>query len=812
MQTLLQDFRFSLRQLFKSPGFSLTAVLSLALGIGATTAVFSVVYAILMNPYPYAASDRMIHMRLVDDSQQPRGFGLTGAQWQQIRKSPVVEDAFMEDDWSLTVTGKDLPEDVQAVYFSSNGFTFMGVPAALGRGLIPSDAIDGQEPQPVVVLSYKFWQRHFNGDPSVLGQNLQLVRKNYTIVGVAGPRFTWGDGDVYLPQKVTQDPVKAFYVGVRLKPGVTHEAANAALQPLIEQFAKETPKHFPSDHFRLNVVGLNEQFVHDLGGTLYLLFSAVALLLAIGCGNVSILLLARGTSRQHEFAVRTAIGASRGRIIRQLLTESLLLSLTGAALGVLLAYRALALIVELLPKYSFPHEASIQINLPVLAFSVGVAVFTGILFGLWPALQLSRPEVSQVMQSNTRKIAGAVRGRTTHSILTAVQVSLTLVMLAGAGAAMEGFLRLIHTPLGYDPHNVMSVGIPVHDGAYPTWEAREAYFEQLRSKAAAVPGVTMAAISSNATPPSNGWQTGVEILGRPQRDGQKIRVNFVSPGYFPILRIPLAQGRIWDEAENHNAAHVAVINETMAKLYFPNGDALQHSLRVPDIKDELPYVTTATGGDTWLQIVGIIADKRDDGLRNPILPEAFVPYTLSMRVWTQILVRSEVPPLSLLHAVGLQVNSVDPDQQINGQVQDLDHWITGQQEYEQEQLVAWLFGAFALLALALAAVGLYSVVSYSVAQRTNEFGIRMALGAQRTHVLRIVFASTVASVGSGLALGVVLTLALNKVLARWAEGSSRDPLVLLLVTVLLSVVAAIACSGPARRAVKVDPMTALRYE
>ena len=812
MQTLLQDFRFSLRQLFKSPGFSLTAVLSLALGIGATTAVFSVVYAILMNPYPYAASDRMIHMRLLDDSQHERGFGLTGAQWQQIRKSPVVEDAFMEDDWSLTVTGKDLPEDVQGVYFSSNGFTFMGVPPALGRGLIPSDAIDGQEPQPVVVLGYKFWQRHFNGDPSVLGQNLQLVRKNYTIVGVAGPRFTWGDGDVYLPQKVTQDPVKAFYVGVRLRPGVTHQAANAALQPMIEQFAKETPKHFPSDHLRLHVVGLNEQFVKDLGGTLYLLFSAVALLLAIGCGNVSILLLARGTARQHEFAVRTAIGASRGRIIRQLLTESLLLSLTGAALGVLLAYRALALIVELLPKYSFPHEASIQINLPVLAFSVGVAVFTGILFGLWPALQLSRPEVSQVMQSNTRKIAGAVRGRTTHGVLTAVQVSLTLVMLAGAGAAMEGFLRLIHTPLGYDPHNVMSVGIPVHDGAYPTWEARKAYFEQLRNKAATVPGVTMAAISSNATPPSNGWQTGVEILGKPQRDGQKIRVNFVSPGYFPILRIPLATGRIWDEAENHNAAHLAVINETMAKLYFPNGDALEHSLRVPEIKDELPYVTTASGGDTWLQIVGIVADKRDDGLRNPILPEAFVPYTLSMRVWTQILVRSEVPPLSLLHAVGLQVNSVDPEQQINGQVQDLDHWITGQQEYEQEQLVAWLFGAFAVLALALAAVGLYSVVSYSVAQRTNEFGIRMALGAQRMHVLRIVFASTVASVGSGIVVGIALTLALNKVLARWAEGSSRDPLVLLAVTVLLSVVAAIACSAPARRAVKVDPMTALRYE
>ncbi|MGA8341888.1 MAG: ABC transporter permease, partial [Candidatus Sulfotelmatobacter sp.] len=777
------------------------------------TPVFSVVYAILMNPYPYAASDRMVHMRLSDKSDQDMFFGLSGAQWQQIRKSPVVEDAFMTDDWNLTVTGHDLPEDLNGVYMTSNSFNFMGVPPALGRGLIPADAIDGQEPQPVAVLGYKFWQRHSNSDPSVLGHTLQLVRKNYTIVGVAAPRFTWGDGDVYLPLKVTQDPIKAYYVGLRLKPGITHEAANAALQPLIEQFAKETPKHFPTTKFQFHVVGLNERFIQELGGTLYLLFSAVALLLAIGCGNVSILLLARGTARQHELAVRTAIGASRRRIVRQLLTEALFLSLTGAALGVLLAYRALAIIIVLLPKYSFPHEAAIQINLPVLAFSVGLALFTGILFGLWPALQLSRPEVSQVMQSSTRKIVGAVRGRTTHSFLTGAQVALTLVMLAGAGAAMEGFLRLIHTPLGYDPHHVMSVGIPVHDGAYPTWQAREAYFEQLRNRASTVPGVTMAAISSNATPPSNGWQTSIDILGTLPRDEQKIRVNFVSPGYFPLLRIPLAQGRIWDESENHNAAHVAVINQTMARRYFPDGNAIGHSLKVPDMKDEPPYTTAASGAaDSWLQIIGIIADKRDDGLRNPILPEAFVPYTLSMRVWTQILVRSEVPPLSLLHAIGVQVNSLDPDQQVDGHVEDLDHWITGQQEYEQEHLVAWLFGAFALLALALAAVGLYSVVSYSVAQRTNEFGIRIALGAQRTHVLRIVFSSTVVSVGSGIVVGMILTLALNQVLARWAQGSSRDPLVLLAVTLLLGVVAALACSAPARRAVKVDPMTALRYE
>ncbi|HTS34261.1 MAG TPA: ABC transporter permease [Candidatus Solibacter sp.] len=812
MRSLLQDLRYSLRQLWKNPGFSLTAIVSLALGIGATTAVFSVCYAILMNPYPYANSDRMIHMRLYTKAEEERGFGLTGAQWQEIRKSPVVEDAFATDGWSLTVTGHDLPEDVQASYMTSNTFSFMGVPTALGRGLMPSDAIDGQEPQSVVVLGYNFWARHFNSDPGVVGQTLQLVRKNYTIVGVAARRFTWDDGDVYLPLKITQDPKKAYYVGIRLKPGVTHAMADAALTPLITQFYKESPTHFPNDWARLHVVGLNEKFVHDLGGTLYLLFSAVALLLAIGCGNVSILLLARGTARQHELAVRSAIGASRRRIVRQLLSESLLLALTGASLGVLLAYRVLATIVELLPRYSFPHEAEIHMNVPVLVFSVSLAVLTGVLFGLWPALQLSRPQVSQVMQSSSRKIVGAVRGQKTHGILIGAQAALTLLLLAGAGAAMQGFLHLLHTPLGYDPHNLMSVGIPVHDGAYPTLKARQAYFEELRDRASHVPGVTMAAISSNATPPSNGWGTNVEILGQPKRDGQQMRVNFVSPGYFPILRIPLVHGRIWDEAENHNAAHVAVINETMARRFFPNDDPIGHAVRVPEMKDEPPYVTTASGADTWLQIVGVIADKRDDGLRNPILPEVFIPYTLSMRMWTQILVRSEVNPLTLLHAIGVQVNAVDSEQQINGQVEDLDHWIRDQQEYQQEQLVAWLFGAFALLALALASVGLYSVVSYTVAQRTNEFGIRIALGAQRGHVLKIVFASILVSVGSGVAIGLGLTLALNKVMAQWAEGSSRDPLILLGVTLLLAIVAVIACCLPARRAMGVDPMTALRYE
>ena len=811
MQPLLQDLRYALRQLRQSPGFTLTAVLSLALGIGATTAVFSVVYAILLDPYPYANSDRMVHPGLINAAGQDDGFGITASQWQQFRKLPVVEDAFIDDDWSLTVTGKDVPEDVEGMFFSSNAFNFMGVPPALGRGLLPSDAIDGQDPQPVVVLSYKFWQRHFNSDPSVIGKSIEMVRKSYTIVGVAAQRFTWGDADVYVPQKITNDPVRSFALEIRLKPGVTHSAANAALQPLLEQFQKETPKHFPKGVFRTNVRGLNDDFLKQLGGTLALLFCAVAMLLVIGCGNVSILLLARGTARRHEFAVRSAIGASRGRMIGQLLTEALLLSLTGAAFGIGLAYASLAKIVETMPQYSFPHEAAIQINVPVLCFTVAVAVLTGVLFGLWPALQVSRPEVSQIMQAGTRRVAGSVRGRRTLGTLIAGQIALTLLLLAGAGAALEGFIRLANVRLGYDPHNIMSVGIPVHEGTYSTWAERAAYFEQLRSRVATVPGVSIAAISTNATPPSNGYDSDFEVLGHPAAQGQTARINFVSPGYFPALRIPLAQGRFWDEAETLHAAQVVVINESLARKYFPKGDAIGGSLKLP-LQDAPPFRLMAPGADGWLRVEGIIKDKRDDGLRRPVLPELFMPYTLNMRMGTQILVRSEVPPLTLLHTIQLAISSVNAEQQSSGNVQNLEQWIQNEPEYAQGQFVSWLFGAFAVLALVLAAVGLYSVVSYSVAQRTNEFGIRMALGAQRAHVLEIVFRSVVPSVVGGVVAGLALALALEKVVSHWAEGNARDPLTLAGATLLLALVAAIACAIPARRASRVDPMVALRCD
>jgi predicted permease len=390
-------------------------------------------------------------------------------------------------------------------------------------------------------------------------------------------------------------------------------------------------------------------------------------------------------------------------------------------------------------------------------------------------------------------------------------VALTLVLLAGAGAAGKGFMRLMHTDLGYDPHNTMSVPIPVHDKAHVPWKDRSEYFEKLRAGIAAMPEVIDAGISTNATPPSNGSDVTAEIKGSSSAEKPQVRLNFISPEYFTVLHIPLTQGRVWDHVETMRGTPVAVINQTMARLYWPKGDAVGQQVRMAILKDQPPYQPAAPGSDGWMPIVGVVADARDDGLRKPIKPAIFIPYTLQMRVFTQILVRTRVAPLSILKAVRTQLIRVDPDQQAM-RVSDLDHWITDQREWSQQRLVASLFGIFSVLALVLAAVGLYSVVSYGVATRTNEIGIRMALGAERSDVLKIVFSSTALTVGGGVVAGVLLSLALDQLASKWVTETAHDPLILAGGVVLMVVAAAVACLVPARRAASVAPMEALRYE
>jgi predicted permease len=810
MQSLLSDLRYAARELRKRPGFTLTAVLSLALGIGATSAVFSVIYAVLIDPFPYPGSDRIVELRLVDKAGQDRFAGLSGAQMDQLRQTKSLEDVVGMDWWNLTTTDGDLPEDVQAVYIDPNAPNHWGIRALMGRWFIPSDAPPGQTPQAVVVLTYQFWQRYFMGDPNVIGRTMQLVHKPYQVVGVMPPRFKWGNPDMYVPLKITQDPNIRYAASLKIRPGVSAEQASSELQPMLEDFAKQNPTQYP-DKFKVELLSIVEVYARPLGPTLYLLLGAVASLLLIGCANVSILLLARGTERQHELAVRAAIGADRLRMIRQLLTESLGIATTGAVLGVLLAWRGLSLLAARLPENSFPAESVIKMNIPVLLFSVGLAFATAILFGLWPALQLSRPEIARLMQTSSRRVAGSVGARRSHGAMVGAQVTLTLLMLSAAGAAGKGFLRLVNTDLGYDPHNTMSVPIPVHENTHVTWKDRSEYFEQIRARIAAMPQVVAAGISTNSTPPASGWPQPIEVMGSTGSEKPEARVSFVSPEYFPVLKIPLAQGRLWDHTEAMRGGALAVINQTMARQLWPNGDAIGHQVRIPSLKDQPPYQRAVPGSDGWMQIIGIVADSRDDGLRKEIKPALYVPFTTQMWMFTQILVRARVAPLSLLHDIRAQLVQIDPEQQVM-RVRDLDAWITTQDEYAQQRLVATLFGIFSILALALAAVGLYSVVSYGVATRTNEFGIRMALGARAADVFRIVLSSTAVNVGSGLVAGLVLSVALDKLATKWVTQSSRDPLILAGVTLLLLIAATLACLVPARRAAATDPMQALRYD
>jgi predicted permease len=810
VSAIIADLRYAARELQRRSGFALTAVLSLALGIGATSAVFSVVYGVLINPFPYIGADRMMQLVLKDNAGRFRYSGMTGAQMDKFRQARTIESVVAEDGWNLTTTDGDIPEDVVASYISPNAPNHWGVQALMGRWLIPADAPPGQEPARVVVLGYQFWQRYYAGDPAVVGRTIQLVRKNYEIVGVMPPRFRWRDADIYVPLKVRIDPNIYFGASLKIRPGVSVAEANAELQPIVEDMAKETPARYP-DTFRVNLRSIVELYARPMGPRLFLLLGAVASLLLIGCANVSILLLVRGAHRQQELAVRSALGAARLRIVQQLLTEALVIAVIGAALGVLLAWQSLSLIVAWIPTNSFAAESVIKMNLPVLLFSTALAVVTAVVFGVWPALQLSRPDLGRVAQTSARRVLGSAQGRRVHRVMVAVQVALTLLMLTAAGAAGKGFLRLANADLGYDPQNVMSLPIPVHDGTYQTWKERSEYFERLRTAVAAMPQVVAAGFSTNATPPANGNDSTIEILGNTAVEKPVARSNFINSEYFPLLHIALAQGRLWSRDEIARGAPLAVINQTMARQYWPNGDAIGHQIRFVGMKDEPPYSPASAGADGWIQIVGIVADARNDGLRNPIKPAFYVPYTLKMRMFTQILVRTRVPPLSILRDVRAELVRVDREQQVM-RVRDLYGWITNLPEYAQQRLVARLFGIFSILALALSAVGLYSVVSYGVATRTNEFGIRMALGAKAADVVRMVLSGTSWNVAAGLLAGVLLCLAFDNLASQWVTESSRDPLILAGVTLLLLTVAVVACLAPARRAASIDPMAALRHD
>jgi putative ABC transport system permease protein len=806
--SVFQDIRCGLRQFRSSPSVTFVAVLSLALGIGATTVVFSVIYAVLINPYPYKGADRMVHVHVLDRTAFLTDLLLSSTQFQQFKNDPVLDGVIAVDKETMA-TGGDLPESVSAGYLSSNAFDVFGVPPVLGREFSEVDTQDALHPANVVVLGYPYWKAHYGGSTDVIGKSLELDHTNYTIIGVVPKRFAWWpSSDLYIPLRFSSDPNRTAMVFVRIRPGVTYSAAQAELQASINQLAKQTPERFPKD-FKIQLVPLNDIFVGRFAGTLFVLLGAVGLLLIIGCANVSILLLARGVSRKHELAVRAAIGASRARIVRQLLTESVALSLAGGTLGIALAYFGVGMVARFLPSHTFPGEASFQVNLPVLFFATSIAILTGVSFGLWPALHFSNPQLSSVLQASSRKLAGSVGSMRIHRVLIAGQVSLILVLMAGAGAAVRSLYQLIHTPLGYDPNAVGCITISLRDGAYTRWESRVTYYDQIRQKVDTTPGILSVAIAQTFLPPVSKYTTSAEIRG--SINGSKLlTLQEVSSEFFPTLRIPLLGGRLWSEYETLHGAHVAVINLALANHDWPNRDAIGKMIHLDALGSQTTWALAAPGNNGWVQVVGVVGDTPNNGLRDPVSPAIYVPYTLAISDGVDIVMRTRGDPLKYIRAVREEIHALDADQTIS-------EVTTAEQQLDSEALsgerfIATVFLSFGVLGLALGAVGLYSVVSYVVSQRAHEFAIRMALGARRAHVIGMVVKSFALPLATGGGAGLAASLALNKLLAHWIDGNVRDPLMLSAVILILLSAVIVSSLIPARRASGIDPMQVLRTE
>jgi len=798
-----QDVRFAFRQFSRSPRFAFVCVITLALGIGAQTTIYSVVHAVLIDPYPYRGAMRMVHLHLYDKDPAPLDLALDGPQFVQFAKSPVLDGAIAQDWYTMALTGAELPEQLQVGRMSPNAFDYFGVPVLLGREFGPSDS------NKVAVLSYHLWKSHFAGRDNVIGQSLQLDRQNYAIIGVMPQRFAWMGSDVYVPLAYSSDPRRPANVYARIRSGVTDKLAEQALQPMLYSFAKETPANFPQK-FSLHLVHINEIAIGRFKGFLVVLFLSVSFLLVLACVNVAILMLARGEARQAEIAVRKALGAGRRRIVRQLLTEAVLLSAVGGCLGVLLAIAGIRLVqylIQPLPSI-FPPEAEIALNLPVLIFSVGISVLTGIVCGLWPAMRLSGTDLRHAFDGGAHKLAGRRGTRSAHTVLLTAQVALTILLLACSGATVRRLSQLVHADLGYEPQDLSTVNLVLREGSHDQWASRVTYFEQIREAIANDPDVVSAAIGN--LPPTIIDSTPVDVPALKATSGQVVAQQ-VSPEYFFTLRIPLLLGRVWTAAETAHAARLALINEAMRRRYWPHDDPLGQTLVLNNgVANGNVWKLVAPGNDQHFLIIGVVGDAPNRGLGEEVSPGVYVPFTMTPFDGFNVVVRTRGNTSGLLHAIKEHVHSVDPGQAV-GDLRTATDLLEGD-SLGRERFVARLFSGFAFLGLAFAVSGLYSIQSYLVAQRTRELGLRIALGAQRSHIIDEVTRASALSVLGGTGIGIVLNLALSQVFSHWTNGNARDPEMLVAIVGLLLFAAAFASVGPALVATSIAPTDALRAE
>jgi len=808
LDRLLQDTRYGLRQLRRSPGFTVTAVLTLALGIGANTAIFTLVNSVLLRPLPYRESDRLVAVFLHEKHIGERRNATSPYDYHQWLQNRVFETMAAATPWSPVLTGNDRPDVVEGLRASPTLFQMLRADAALGRTFRPEEGEPGNHR--VVVLSHELWQRRFGSDRGLVGRTIELDGEPYTVIGVMPPGFQfppfWAvDAGLWTPLAFTPEErnrharfLRAF---ARLRPGITIEQAQSEMDSIARRIEQENSQGNSSTG--VNVEPLQEPVVSGARPVLLVLLGAVGFVLLIGCANIANLLLARATVRSREFAVRLAIGASRGRLIRQLLTESLLLAALSGAAGVLLGAWLLGAFRSLLTE-SLPHIAEVSFDLRVLAFVSGVSFLTAAVVGLIPALHAGQNALADALKSGTRQTSRGKNGL--RGALVTGEVALAVTLLAGAGLLLQSVWRLTNLDPGFRREKLLTANVSFPGPRYATVEQQSRFFAQVQERLQALPGVEAAALTNHLPIGGDVWRFQFVVEGQPLPAADRMPLavyRAATPGLFRAMGIRLLRGRDFTASDTANSEPVVLVNETLARRYFAGQDAVGKRVRLGD-----PDSTLA-----WCTVVGVVGDVRQGKLSGEIPPEMYLPYTQQLTEFyrsTNLAVQTHGEAASLEKAVVSAVLEMDATLPVTN-LRTIESLL--ENEVRQPRRQGVLLAAFAGLALLLAGIGLYGVIAYAVTQRTQEMGIRIALGARPAQVVTLVVRQGLALTLSGVALGLAGALALSRMLEGMLfEVNATDPATFTGVTVLLTAVALLACYFPARRAARIDPMLALRHE
>ncbi len=809
MTSFWQDLRYAIRGLGSARAFFVLAILALALGIGAVTTIFSVIQNALLNPFPYTDAERLMTVGIHDITRGRPG-GRSGFKTPEFMDYIETVHSF---DRIMGATQADLlysrnggTEQFDGAMTTGNSFEFLGIPALLGRGITPGDAQPGAPP--IAVMSYKVWDKSFGRDPKVLNQSFILNGVSRTIVGIMPPRFTWFAGDFWIPITLSRSDPDAkqqyFFLVGHLRPGVSRQQATAEVDAVAHRLATVYKDDYPKQ-FNVQITSLAESVVGSFRTTLFILMGAVGMLLLIACVNVANMLLARATAREKEIAIRSSLGASRWRLARQFLAESLVLAICGAIAGCLVAFIGIRVLVPMIPENTIPKEAVIQLNVPVLLFTLAVAVGTALLFGLLPGLFVARGGLAEALKDTGKGVSGGFRHGRFRTVLGVSEITLSLVLLVGAGLLIRSFFALEQVDLGFNPNHILVARLPLPKERYKTIEQKHRFFAGLLLRLENTPGI-LYATETSTLPPYGGVGTELDIPGKTHSDKWRAIGQLVSEHYFQVLGLKLVKGRLLEPNEVADARKVAVVNQTLVHKFFPGEDPIGRHVQFNALK-QIPDPVK----DPTFEIIGVVSDAKNQGIQEAPIPEMFVPYTVTAFGERGVLVRTVGDPMRMLETVRKQIWSLDSNVALT-MTGSLDDYLK-RFSYSGPEFGMILISVFAGVGLVLAGIGVYSVVSYTVSRRTHEIGIRLALGASYGNVLRMVFRMGLTMIGLGIVVGLLVTAGTNRLLASQLWGiSSYDPVTIAAVVLVLILTGLAACYFPARKAMRVDPIIALRYE